>query len=204
MFFMGSDNRNGSEIILEKIARNLQNNGDYRKIYWKIALKRGVPRQDIPDLIQEHYLKIYENGMKNYKYPLDESTSIFDEYLKGYLTVSFHYLITDYFRSRAQGIPGRTFCLEEKDFSVELSRLSYEEYLKQQKRQAELTLVDKKVERILTALPKVKSEKYKRVLKLRAEGDKYYEIAKKLGIPEGSVKSRLHYAKETLLKLMSA
>lgn len=66
----------------------------------------------------------------------------------------------------------------------------------------ELLISSEQVELIEKAIAGLKS-KYKAIIELRADGNSYEEISKKLHIPMQSVKTRIHRSKKQILKSLN-
>ncbi len=132
---------------------------------------------DNEDLEQEVYIKTWQN-MEKYQ---DEGK------FKQWICTIAANICRDYFRSKAYNTQKKEVCSEEilQNASV---KSSVEERIDRKKRQ-------KIVLKAVDQLPKI----YRDVVVLSEfEEFSIQQIANKLKIPEGTVKSRLHHARETL------
>ncbi|MDP3026170.1 MAG: sigma-70 family RNA polymerase sigma factor [Nanoarchaeota archaeon] len=199
-----------SEILLEKFAEDLMNGKEYRKLCFSIGSRYGLRKIDISDLIQEHYLSVSKNFSRNYEKPFDESTSIFDNDLIKYLTTSFHNKIRDYLRKQktiketnesslgSEDI-GFLICSSELKGRTDNSILEICSNRNNHNRNPLLEEAIKKeqIEIAIHCLGRA-PEKYREILLMHFNGLTYPQISKILDIPLGTVKFKIHYAKNYL------
>ena len=163
----------------------------FRKLYREYAPKIGAfartyfGTDDIDDVIQEVMMRVYK-GIKKFKGNSSLSTWIYK--------ITMNVCNTLYEKNKKKN---------EKIFSVqndeEENDIEIVDTEKNVQKQVQQELLYERIMEIIEQLP----EKERLLIKLRdIDGLPYSEIAEILEIPEGTVKSRLHSAREKLKKLL--
>lgn len=163
----------------------------FRKLYREYAPKIGAfartyfGTDDIDDVIQEVMMRVYK-GIKKFKGNSSLSTWIYK--------ITMNVCNTLYEKNKKKN---------EKVFSVqndeEENDIEIVDTEKNVQKQVQQELLYERIMEIIEQLP----EKERLLIKLRdIDGLPYSEIAEILEIPEGTVKSRLHSAREKLKKLL--
>lgn len=164
----------------------------YRKLYREYAPKIGAfartyfGTDDIDDVVQEVMLRIFK-GIKKFKGNSSLSTWIYR------ITMNVCNTLYEKYKKKNE----KVFSVqndEDGEREIEIVDPRRDVY-----REVQQELLYEKILDILEKLP----EKERILIKLRdIDGLSYSEIAKILDIPEGTVKSRLHSAREKLKKAL--
>lgn len=140
----------------------------------RYALKLTVNRVSADDLVQDSILKALDNADKYVR----------QENFKGWMyTIMYNIFVNNYRRSQHE------ILLFDSDFTDHIcqTKLAREEWM--------VNAHDREfIYRVISNLP----EKIKKPFVLYAIGLKYTEIAERLRLPMGTIKSRLHFARKKL------
>jgi RNA polymerase sigma-70 factor (ECF subfamily) len=165
----------------------------YRRLYREYAPKIGAfarsyfGTDDVDDVIQEVMLRIYK-GIKKFKGDSSLSTWIYR------ITVNVCNTLYEKYKKKNE----KTFSVENNNSEDDVEIDIPDKETDVQKEVTQEILYEK----ILKALEKL-SEKERVLIRMRdIDGLSYSEIAEILGIPEGTVKSRLHNAREKFKKIL--
>ena len=150
----------------------------YQESIHRLFIQRTGTVQDADDLLQENFIKVYIN---------------IHRYNPAYTFGQWVYTIArntfvDYARKRQEDMP-----IDEKySSSPSTSPTPEENFINLQQRS--------QIKRILESMP----ERYRQLIVMRFFDEySYEEIAAKLQLPLGTVKTRIHRAREQMLRLLS-
>lgn len=163
----------------------------FRKLYREYAPKIGAfartyfGSDDIDDVIQEVMMRVYK-GIKKFKGNSSLSTWIYK--------ITMNVCNTLYEKNKKKN--EKVFSVQNDDEENDIDIVDTD---KNVQKEVHKELIYEKIMEIIEKLP----EKERLLIKLRdIDGLPYGEIAEILGIPEGTVKSRLHSAREKLKKYL--
>lgn len=156
----------------------------YRDVIYQLYLQRmGGNRDDAADLLQDTFIKVYLNL---HKYKADYT---FGQWI---YTIARNTFI-DYVRKRREEVSLDTFPEGHPAASPSSSMPTPEESVINSQQRAQL-------EYHMSKMP----PRYRKLIELRFFKDySYEEIAAKLDIPLGTVKTRIHRARERLCRLIT-
>jgi len=188
----GQNNWNDEKKLIRALAKG--DEGAYRYLYRTYGPKIGalvksfLGSDDIDDVIQEVFLRVYK-GVKKFRGDSKLATWIYKITMNVcnnlYKKLKRRSILTDFEQST-----------NDEEFSEYHSQVSSEDDIKK-------TLSDEEImQKLNEALAKLDPEDRAILYMKEVDGLTYAEIGKILDKPEGTIKSKLHYIKRQLRKLL--